>query len=1080
MPPPSSSQESATPSLSLSKFIRAAWHIVQPKEYVDGFHIGCLAEHLEAVSRCQINKLLINYPPRHSKSSVVSVFWMAWVWTWEPSSQWIFGSYSGSLVTRDALKARDIVMSPWYQDQWGPQSRVRSDMNRVGRYQNEASGYRISTTIRGVGTGEGAEYIVCFPYDTLIETDRGRFPIGRIVDERMPVRILAYDHDSGRLVARSLEAYESNPGRSSVRVAFSNGRDLIATDEHPVFVRGRGYIPAADLCVGDEVVTYEAESNVSGVRVVPRSDARIAGESGPLGTAVVISVERVGTPERVYNVRVAVDHNYFANGVLVHNCDDPLKALDAKSPVEKLRVIDWWTGTMGTRINDPKKTRRVVSQQRLDEGDLSGYLMARGEDYETLILPAKFEKARVFLEIPKVKPRDAIICTSLQRARPELRDPRTIEGEPLWPVRFGLPELKELEREIEGNAPAQLQQRPSSSEGVIFQQSLFRYARVVLTSRGPAYELGSGDLVRRVQFSDCRFFQTIDTAQKIAKANDYMAVGTFAITPQAELIIVHAVQAKIEVPYQMAFLKACRQGPTQWLAEERRSVTLGTWPRELIGQWVEDAASGIGLIQTGLVDGIALRTLSARGDGVERASTLATLYERGAVYHILGASWLGMVEDQLKTFPAAAHDDLVTVCFVKGTMVETEFGSAPIEEIQVHDRVWTRAGLRSVTRSGITGVNRLVMRVRFDDGSELTGTPNHPVWTEDRGFVRLNSISYSDTIQEWENHESRQWSSMVASTGDTRIPSGLIIGDTFSAMIAGSQLRDCYTEMFGFSPTDRFQMDMKSITNMETIPTMTSRICLASHSKSIGNWMRRAVLGRLLRYWRTWIGLAPCEVRSLMRDDCNLPITAGRQLPIDRECDLYAKCAKQYSCPSTTMLSFALGNAQQKTVGIAGSTTGIAPVNGVVLSFQLINTPKQKAAKRVVTKEMRGRADVYNLEVDEHEEYFANGVLVHNCTYAGKLVVTDTLVRAGLAGVEAVAEEYRPNPRPDADPIPWSLQDGETLDPEREPGLQIRLGEGEDAILISLDEPPVENGMTDSQIREQKRRERREQSRSNF
>jgi hypothetical protein len=55
--------------------------IVEPgTQYVHGWHIDAICEHLEAVSLGQIFNLLINMPPRHMKSLLVSVFWPTWQW----------------------------------------------------------------------------------------------------------------------------------------------------------------------------------------------------------------------------------------------------------------------------------------------------------------------------------------------------------------------------------------------------------------------------------------------------------------------------------------------------------------------------------------------------------------------------------------------------------------------------------------------------------------------------------------------------------------------------------------------------------------------------------------------------------------------------------------------------------------------------------------------------------------------------------------------------------------------------------------------------------------------------------------
>ena len=54
---------------SLYEFVKQSWPVVEPGvEFVDSWHIRVICEHLEAVSKGDIRRLLINIPPRHSKS----------------------------------------------------------------------------------------------------------------------------------------------------------------------------------------------------------------------------------------------------------------------------------------------------------------------------------------------------------------------------------------------------------------------------------------------------------------------------------------------------------------------------------------------------------------------------------------------------------------------------------------------------------------------------------------------------------------------------------------------------------------------------------------------------------------------------------------------------------------------------------------------------------------------------------------------------------------------------------------------------------------------------------------------------
>ena len=94
---------------SLAYFAKSAWPIVEPgREYIHGWHVDAVCEHLEAVTNGQIRNLLINIPPRHMKSLLVSVFWPTWVWTFRPEARWLFSSYAESLSVRDSVKSRRI------------------------------------------------------------------------------------------------------------------------------------------------------------------------------------------------------------------------------------------------------------------------------------------------------------------------------------------------------------------------------------------------------------------------------------------------------------------------------------------------------------------------------------------------------------------------------------------------------------------------------------------------------------------------------------------------------------------------------------------------------------------------------------------------------------------------------------------------------------------------------------------------------------------------------------------------------------------------------------------------------------
>src|SRR5579862_1529352 len=149
-------------SRGLREFVRQAWPIVEPSTpFVSGWHIDAIIEHLEAVSGGQIRNLLINVPPRHMKSLLVSVFWPAWEWIRWPERRWLYSSYAAQLSIRDSVKCRRLIESPWYQTRWGHIFALTGDQNAKSRFDNNRSGYRLSTSVGGSVTGEGGDRIVC-------------------------------------------------------------------------------------------------------------------------------------------------------------------------------------------------------------------------------------------------------------------------------------------------------------------------------------------------------------------------------------------------------------------------------------------------------------------------------------------------------------------------------------------------------------------------------------------------------------------------------------------------------------------------------------------------------------------------------------------------------------------------------------------------------------------------------------------------------------------------------------------------------------------------------------------------------
>ena len=251
---------------SLNHFIRQLWKYADPSEYVDGWHIHTICEHLEAVSNGSITRLIINIPPRHMKSLAVAVFWPAWTWLHNPAEQWLFASYAESLSIRDSVKCRRLIQSPPYQNllmKYQPDSTLVGDQNTKTRYENNFGGYRLATSVGGALTGEGG---TCLPYEQEIMTDQGMIQIGDVVTKEMSVSVLSFDHEHGVLEYQPIESrqihptLEENPpvvNKTIIEIELEDGHVFRCTADHEVWTKNRGYIAAGELKPDDECGVLE-------------------------------------------------------------------------------------------------------------------------------------------------------------------------------------------------------------------------------------------------------------------------------------------------------------------------------------------------------------------------------------------------------------------------------------------------------------------------------------------------------------------------------------------------------------------------------------------------------------------------------------------------------------------------------------------------------------------------------------------------------------------------------------------------------------------------------------------------------
>lgn len=153
--------EAIQPPMALREYVPKAWRVLEPEtEFVGGWHIDAICDHLEAVIRGEIRNLRINIPPRMSKSRTVSICWPTHTWTYRPSVKFLFTSYSAGLSTDHSVESRRLVRSGWYQANWGNVWDFAGDQNLKTRFDNDHGGYRMATSTNAQTTGFGGDIVV--------------------------------------------------------------------------------------------------------------------------------------------------------------------------------------------------------------------------------------------------------------------------------------------------------------------------------------------------------------------------------------------------------------------------------------------------------------------------------------------------------------------------------------------------------------------------------------------------------------------------------------------------------------------------------------------------------------------------------------------------------------------------------------------------------------------------------------------------------------------------------------------------------------------------------------------------------
>ena len=127
--------------------------------FIHGRHHEKMARAFERVARGEVKRLIINMPPRHTKSEFASYLLPSWFLGMYPGKKIIQTSHTAELAVGFGRKVRNLVDSDAYKDIF-PDVALQSDSKAAGRWATNYGGDYFAIGVGGAVTGKGADLLI--------------------------------------------------------------------------------------------------------------------------------------------------------------------------------------------------------------------------------------------------------------------------------------------------------------------------------------------------------------------------------------------------------------------------------------------------------------------------------------------------------------------------------------------------------------------------------------------------------------------------------------------------------------------------------------------------------------------------------------------------------------------------------------------------------------------------------------------------------------------------------------------------------------------------------------------------------
>ncbi len=134
-------------------FVKCVW-----PEFIEGAHHRHIAKKFNDLANKKINRLIVNMPPRHTKSEFASYLLPAWMVGRNPKLKIIQVTHTGELAIRFGRKAKHLIDSEEYSKIF--QTRLQEDSQAAGRWETAQGGEYFAAGVGGAITGRGADLLI--------------------------------------------------------------------------------------------------------------------------------------------------------------------------------------------------------------------------------------------------------------------------------------------------------------------------------------------------------------------------------------------------------------------------------------------------------------------------------------------------------------------------------------------------------------------------------------------------------------------------------------------------------------------------------------------------------------------------------------------------------------------------------------------------------------------------------------------------------------------------------------------------------------------------------------------------------